>query len=458
MINDSFNIKRLNQFIIGMSVCLLSGITLAQNPLITDQFTADPTARVFDGKIYVYPSHDIVPPEGEGRAEWFNMADYHVFSSENLTEWTDHGKILDQKEVPWADSKAYSMWAPDAIEKDGSYYFYFPTRMKDASDGEGGFSIGVAIADQPQGPFTPQAQPIQGVDGIDPNVFVDADGQAYLYWSQNKIYGAKLKDSMLELDSEPKIFSELPQKGHIEGPFVFERNGTYYLTYPHVANKTERLEYATSDHPLGPFTHKGVIMDESASGTWTNHHSIVEYQDQWILFYHDNDLSPDFDKNRSIRADSLFFENNGDIVKVIPTYRGVGKTSAYNKIQLDRYSDISEKGVEVEFVDNENTFKGWKLIFTEPNSEVRYNSVDFKNESPKWIVLKLNVSEAQNSLLKIFDSEGSSILNKKLSNTKGWEEIKLPIQNKITGTKDLVMQLSGEGKVKVEVDWIQFQN
>src|SRR5690606_31740907 len=103
-------------------------------------------------------------------------------------------------------------------------------------------------------------------------------------WSQGEIYGAKLKDNMLELASEPKTFTELPQKGHMEGPFVFERDGVYYMTYPHVANKTERLEYAVSDHPLGAYIHKGVIMDESAKGTWTNHHNALSIKISGICF------------------------------------------------------------------------------------------------------------------------------------------------------------------------------
>jgi hypothetical protein len=256
----------------------------ATNPLITDQYTADPTARVFEGRVYVYPSHDIAEPPGyKGRPKWFVMEDYHVFSSANLTDWQDHGVILTRSDVEWADQNAYAMWAPDAVFKDGRYYFYFPAVAK-----SGGFRIGVAIADKPYGPFKPLAAPIEGVRGIDPGVLIDQDGSAYLYWSAtDKLFAAKLKPNMVEIDGEPRTFDNLPKKGLQEGPFVFERNGTYYLTYPHVANKIERLEYATSDSPLGPFTWAGVILDESASGCWTVHHSIVDYQGQWYLFYLD---------------------------------------------------------------------------------------------------------------------------------------------------------------------------
>src|SRR5690606_31790123 len=132
--------------------------------------------------------------------------------------------------------------------------------------------------------------------------------------------------------------------------------------YPHVENETERLEYAIGDNPMGPFKVTGVIMDEHSSGCWTNHQSIIEYKDQWYLFYHHNDLSPDFDKNRSIMIDSLFFNEDGTIQKVIPTLRGAGITDASDKIQVDRFSQISEDGVSIEFLNPENKFEGWKAI------------------------------------------------------------------------------------------------
>ena len=451
----TLNINSLKKIFTSLVLFFFATSAFSQNPLIMDQFTADPTARVFNGKIYVYPSHDIVPPEGEGRSEWFNMADYHVFSSENLIDWEDHGKILDQEDVPWADSEAYSMWAPDAIEKNGKYYFYFPTRMKGASDGETGFSIGVAVADKPEGPFVPQPEPIEGVIGIDPNIFIDQDGQAYLYWSRNKIFGAKLKENMLELDSEPQIFTELPQKGHIEGPFVFEREGIYYMTYPHVANKTERLEYATGNNPLGPFTHQGVIMDESASGTWTNHHSIVKFQDQWFLFYHDNDFSPDFDKNRSIRADSLFFTKEGLIEKVIPTHRGVGITPDTSQIQIDRYSQKSNIGAAVVFLDRLDTFQGWKAVLNKPNAWIRYNQVDFGTDGPENVKIRARSLKGGTVAVKTAGQDNREISEVPIRKGGEWDIFTVPVQREVTAVQDLVLELtSGDG---VEVDWVKFE-
>ena len=184
----------------------------AQNPIITNQFSADPSARVFResvpsgvDKVYLYPSHDILAGNGRGRAGWFCMEDYHVFSSSNLTDWTDHGIIVSQDSVPWVNSKAYAMWAPDCIYRNGKYYFYFPAPARDTTFGRG-FGIGVAISDQPYGPFVPQPEPIKSVHGIDPNILIDKDGQAYLIWAARNIYVAKLKENMLELASEPQVW------------------------------------------------------------------------------------------------------------------------------------------------------------------------------------------------------------------------------------------------------------
>src|SRR5690606_37151782 len=284
---------QLYKYLIASATMISAGVASAQNPFITNQFTADPSARVIGDKVYVFPSHDIPAPDGKNlRKDWFCMEDYHVFSSANLVDWTDHGVIVTQNKVPWVKPDSYAMWAPDAIERNGKYYFYFPATPKDSTIGRG-FTIGGAVANKPEGPYIPEERPIKGVRGIDPGVFIDKkDGQAYLYWSQGNLYGAKLKANMLELDSEVFTLKDFPKEGLKEGPYVFERNGIYYMTYPHVENKIERLEYAISDNPLGPFQFKGVIMDESPTGCWTNHQSIIQFKDQWYLFYHHNDLSP----------------------------------------------------------------------------------------------------------------------------------------------------------------------
>ena len=392
--------------------------------------------------------------EGKTRPDWFCMEDYHVFSSSDLTDWTDHGVILDQTQIPWANPTAYSLWAPDCIYKNGKYYFYFPAPIKDTTKGRG-FSIGVAVSDKPYGPFVPQPEPIKGVRGIDPNVLIDKDGQAYLYWSARNIFVAKLKENMIELESEPVIIANLPDKGLKEGPYVFERNGIYYLTFPHVENKTERLEYAIGNNPLGPFTMAGVIMDESPTGCWTNHHSVIEFNNQWYLFYHHNDLSPNFDKNRSARIDSLFFNDDGTIKKVIPTLRGVGLTNASDKIQMDRYSLKSSIGSSVDFLDTLNRFDGWKTILNDKNAWVQYNSVDFGNK--KFNTVNVRASSETGGVLEIRlnDSEGPIIGQIEIPKSSEWKNVKASLSGLKSGVNNLVISL--KDKKHVEIDWISFE-
>jgi hypothetical protein len=431
----------------------------AQNPIIRNQYSADPSARVFGDKVYLFPSHDIFAKEGKGRIGWFCMEDYHVFSSTNLTNWTDHGMIVSQTATPWTKQDAYSMWAPDCIERNGKYYFYFPATPKDTTVAKG-FTVGVAIADKPEGPYVPQPSPIKGVRGIDPNVFIDKDGQAYLFWSNGNstggsIYSAKLKANMVELDSEVKTFDELPKKGLKEGPYLFERNGIYYLTYPHVENKIERLEYATSNNPLGPFKFTGVIMDESPTGCWTNHHSIIQFKNQWYLFYHHNDYSPNFDKARSVRADSLAFNTDGTIKKVIPTLRGIGVTSANSQIQIDRYTNLSEKGAAIAAIDTTDRFKGWKTIFSEAVAWAQYNSVDFGKKPLKTVSVNAMSQTGATLQIRTGSLTGQIVAEVKITPSTDWKIITTAIAKSPTGIQHLFV-VAKDSK-QVALDWVSFE-
>ena len=448
------SVCKLIIFAVAISIGLMNA-AIAQNPLIPGQFSADPSARVFGDRVYVYPSHDILAAEGKGRVGWFCMEDYHVFSSANLTDWTDHGMIVTQNKVPWVRPDSYSMWAPDCIERNGKYYFYFPTAARDTVTYGRGFTIGVAVADKPEGPYTPQATPIKGVRGIDPNVFIDKDGQAYLYWSAGNIYAAKLKDNMVELASEVKTLGELPGKGLKEGPYLFERNGIYYLTYPHVENKTERLEYAIGDNPLGPFKVTGVIMDESPTGCWTNHHSLIQFKNQWYLFYHHNDYSPRFDKARSIRADSLFFNEDGTIRKVIPTLRGIGLTNATKQIQIDRYSRISDKGTAIVFLDTLDKFRGWKTIFDETGAWIQFNSIDFGKKRLKFATVRAASETGGTLQIRNGNSNGTILAEVQVPQGGTWQVIKTPLVKFQPGVHNLCVVLK-DGR-QVEADWVSFE-
>jgi len=436
--------KNRKLFLLSL-IILLVGTAFGQNPIIRDQFSADPTARVFNGKVYLYPSHDIVAPLDKNlRKDWFCMEDYHVFSSENLTDWTDHGVIVTQTKVPWLTKANYDMWAPDCVFKNGKYYFYFPVAGK----------IGVATADKPEGPYTVLDKPVTGAGGIDPVVLFDKEGKAYIFTAGGRIRVAKLKDNMIETDGQAQVIDNLPTKGLIEGPFAFERNGKYYLTYPHVENTIERLEYAMSDNPMGPYKIVGVIMDESKSGCWTNHQSLVEYKNQWYLFYHDRDYSPKFDKNRSVRVDSLSFNADGTIKKVIATLRGVGLSAATKEIQIDRYSRLSD-GASIALIDTVNTFAGWNTIFKTPNSWVQYNSVDFGSKKIKSVEVKAKSANGGTIQIRADKVDGPVVAEVAIPKGNDLKAVDAKVSKSQKGVHNLFVVLKDS---PVAVDWVKFKN
>jgi len=320
-------------------------VDIMKKPLVTTMYTADPSAHVFEGKVYIYPSHDLdhnTPPTQNG--DQYDMEDYHVFSMDNMQMWpVDLGEVLNVKNVPWAEKQ---MWAPDAAYKNGMFYLYFP-----AKDKSGLFRIGVATADSPAGPFAPQAEPIQGSFSIDPAVFVDDNGQAYMYFGglwggqlekwRTGAYDAegmepstgkpalgprvaKLSADMLSFDGPVGEISIIDDKGRpllagdhnrrfFEAAWVHKYNGTYYLSYS--TGDTHYMAYATAQNPLGPFTFRGYVLNPVLG--WTTHGSIVEFQGKWYLFYHDDSLSG-VDNKRCMKVAELFYNPDGSIQTITP--------------------------------------------------------------------------------------------------------------------------------------------
>jgi hypothetical protein len=250
------------------------------------------------------------------------------------------------------------------------------------------------------------------------------------------------------------VIGDLPKEGLKEGPFVFERKGRYYLTYPHVQNKIERLEYAMADNPMGPFKVTGVIMDESPTGCWTNHQSVIEFKNQWYLFYHHNDFSPKFDKNRSVRIDSLFFNLDGTIRKVKPTYRGVGVSSALNRIDIDRYSSISLSGTSVTLLDTLNTFKGWKTTLNTKNAWIQYNTVDLGNQKLKSVNVRALSKTGGTLQIRLDKADGILLAEVKIPESTGWNTVEARLSKYQQGIHNLILVLKDNNPV--EVDWIQF--
>jgi hypothetical protein len=315
-------------------------------PLVTDLYSADPSAHVFDGTIYIYPSHDIdagVPENDNG--DHFDMRDYHVYS---LTapdkKIKDHGVVLDIKQVPWAGKQ---LWAPDAAFRKGTYYLYFP-----AKDKQGVFRIGVATSKSPAGPFKALPEPVKGSYSIDPCVFTDDNGASYMYFGgiwggqlqrwrtgqynesgalpqdQEPAVGprmAKLTDAMTEfaepvrelkiVDADGKeLLNGDNNRRFFEAAWMHKYKGKYYLSYS--TGDTHLICYATGDNPYGPFVYRGVVLKPVLG--WTNHHSIIEFKGKWYLFYHDSTLSGGKTHLRNIKMTELKYNADGTIQTITP--------------------------------------------------------------------------------------------------------------------------------------------
>ncbi len=333
------------QLLSAEEVAQLKARAISQ-PLVEHIYTADPSAHVFDGKIYIYPSHDVeggIPFNDNG--DHFDMRDYHVLSMDSPTSAAvDHGVALDVSDVAWAERQ---MWAPDAARKDGKYYLYFPAKRKD-----GIFQIGVAIGDSPVGPFKAEPEAITGSYTIDPAVFEDSDGQHYMYFGgiwggqlqkyRNNVFDekneepaddqpalgpivARLSEDMKSFAEAPREIKILDEKGQpllagdhdrrfFEGSWMHKYNGKYYFSYS--TGDTHFLCYAIGDNPYGPFTYGGRILNPVIG--WTTHHPICEYDGQWYLFYHDSILSKGLTHLRSVKMTPISYRPDGSIVTIDP--------------------------------------------------------------------------------------------------------------------------------------------
>ncbi|MUT66982.1 glycoside hydrolase family 43 protein [Paenibacillus sp. NEAU-GSW1] len=315
-------------------------------PLVKHIYTADPSAHVFENKLYIYPSHDLDHVmESNDNGDQYDMEDYHILSLEDIdAPCVDHGEALHLRSIPWAKQQ---LWAPDAAYKNNTYYLFFPARDKDDI-----FRIGVATSASPSGPFTPEPDYIEGSFSIDPAVYVDEDQKAYMFfgglwggqlekWQTGSYVPdaegpaenapalgprmAELSDDMLSLKHEPREISIVDENGqpitagdeerrYFEGPWVHKYNGYYYLSYS--TGTTHNIVYAISKNIEGPYVYQGKILTPVIG--WTTHHSIVQFKDKWYLFYHDSSLSGGADNKRSVKFTELKYNADGTIQTIDP--------------------------------------------------------------------------------------------------------------------------------------------
>ncbi|MDH7452043.1 glycoside hydrolase family 43 protein [Luteimonas composti] len=298
----------------------------AANPLFTDRHTADPAPLVVGDTLYLYVGHDMARGD-----EMFNIVEWRVYSTTDMARWTDHGAVMKPTDFKWASRDA---WASQAIEKDGKFYFYTTVEHDQTRPGK---AIGVAVSDSPTGPFvdargsalvsndmTPQGP--HTWDDIDPTVFIDDDGTAWLMWGNANFYYARLKPNMVELDG-PILQAELPK--YVEGPWVHKRGDTYYLTYASMdksVSEDELVSYATAPAITGPWKYRGEISGP-AENSFTIHPGIVEFKGQWYFFYHNGVLTVGDQGGalgrRAVAVEHLYYDADGGIVPIEHTREGV---------------------------------------------------------------------------------------------------------------------------------------
>ena len=291
------------------------------NPVVTYKYLGDPAALVHDGTLYIYAGHDECPPP----QQYYLMNEWCILSTKDMKTFTEHSYKMQAKSFAWAKGEA---WASQVIERNGKFYWYVTVEHKDIP----GKSIGVAVADSPVGPFkdargsalvtndmTTEYTKI-GWDDIDPTVFIDDDGQAYLIWGNTQCYYAKLKENMTELDG-PIVPVDLPR--FTEAPWIHKRGEWYYLSY--ASEFPEKICYAMSKSITGPWEYKG-ILNELAGNSNTNHQTIIEFNDEWYFIYHNGAISPHgCGFRRSVCIDRLYYNPDGTMQRIIMTTEGVQK-------------------------------------------------------------------------------------------------------------------------------------
>lgn len=429
----------------------------ARNPLVTHIFTADPSAKVFGDRIYVYTSHD-----ADGQMD-FDMIDYHAYSSDDLVNWQDHGVIIKAADLSWAPR----LYAPDACEKNGKYYLYMPNS---------GSAIGVAVSDDPGGPFVDALgkplinNTVQGVSDVDwlfdPACYVDDDGQAYIYFgggptgSGDNARVMRLNDDMISLKDTRATTIAAP--AFFEASFMHKRGSTYYFSYStDFEGHAAYLDYMTSDNPMTGFQHQGTILTNGDINNGNNNHgSIVEFMGKWYLFYHNRKAEQDGGGNnayqRSAAVQELTYE--GDAIKQLTM--STADTTVTQLKCLDGFSEVpaermaAQRGIEVEG----DGKVGVSVVDIDTGDWVGYSQVDFRDGAATFKARVASAAGGGSIEVRIdgcgdfTDKPGSVIGTCMVSSTGGastFAEVSCELV-KTTGPHDLCLSFTGSDSFKLD--------
>jgi hypothetical protein len=427
----------------------------ADNPIVQTIYTADPAPMVYNGRCYVYTTHD----EDVLVDNFFTMNDWWCYSSEDMVNWTDHGCVLSYTDFSWSSGKA---WAGQCVERNGKFYFYVPLAKK-----SGGEAIGVAVSDSPTGPFVDAlGKPLidRGWGDIDPTVFIDDDGQAYLYWGNPDLYYVKLNTDMISYSGGivkvPLTTSGFGTRSkddrpttYEEGPWFYKRNNLYYMVFA-AGPISEHIGYSTSTSPNGPWTYRGVVMPTQGS-SFTNHPGTIDYKGNSYFFYHNGALPGGGGYHRSVCVEQFEYNPDGTIPKINMTKEGATQIGTLNPYIRNEAETICwSSGIETEKCSE----GGMNVGFIENGDYIKVKGVNFGSGAASFEARVASASNGGNIEIRLDSPTGKLVGTCAVTETGGWQTwtTKSCQISGADGIHDLYFVFKGGSSYLFNMDWWGF--
>ncbi|HMU65887.1 MAG TPA: family 43 glycosylhydrolase, partial [Cellvibrionaceae bacterium] len=411
-----------------------------ENPFVQTNYTADPAPVVYGDRLYVYTSHD----EDVTVNNFYTMNDWRLYSTTDMVNWTDHGSPAGYRTFSWGRDSA---WAVQAIERNGKYYLYVPLNNNSGS------RIGVAVADNPVGPYKdPLGKHLaQGpTSNIDPTVFIDDDGQAYMYWGNGTLQYVKLNQDMISYSGSIQTAS---LSGFVEGPWAYKRGSTYYMVYAASGNGSEKISYATASRATGPWTYKGDIMD--AGRTYTNHPGVVDYKGHSYFFYHDSSLPGGNNYKRSVRVQEFKYGSDGSIPKLSMTGEGPEGLASLNPfMQVEAETIAFSSGVKTE--NCTDTGGGQNVTQISVGDYIKVKNVNFGSGVASFAARVSSSTSNAKIELRLDSKTGTLVGTCDVSGRSSWTTVTCPASG-ASGTHDLFLVFAGSGDNLFKFNWWKFE-
>jgi arabinoxylan arabinofuranohydrolase len=442
-----------NKILIMFSLMLITLISIivcfADNPVVQTIYTADPFPMVYNGVCYLYTDHD----EDVIVNSFYTMNDWRCYSSTDMVNWTDLGTVLSYKTFSWAKGDA---WAGQCIYRNGKFYLYAPMTRANAG---GAKVIGVAVSTSPTGPFTDAlGKPLianNGAQDIDPTVFIDDDGQAYLYWGNSNLYYVKLNQDMISYSGSIVQVSPKPSS-YVEGPWLYKRNGLYYMVYASMQSPSEAIAYATSTSPTGPWTSRGTIMPTQGN-SFTNHPAVCDYMGNSYFFYHNSALSGGGSYHRSVCVEQFKYNTDGTFPTINMTTTGAPRIDSLNPyVQTEAETICWESGVETE-----NCSEGGIDVCNIENGDyIKVKGVDFGSGAASFETRVASATSGGNIELRLDSLTGTLVGTCAVQGTGGWQTwvTKSCTVSGVTGVHDLYLKFTGGSGYLFNFNWWKFNS